>query len=179
MFIGHLPAGYITTYAIVGRCSGVSLETYRSLFGAGLVASVLPDFDLFYFYLFDGRQHLHHTYWTHLPAFWLVLLAGSVILAGLLRNRLVWLFVAVIYANIFLHMLLDTLVGHILWLYPFSNQSFALFEVESKYGWWVWNFVLHWTFLLEIALWMGAVMLFWRRRRLSAALNSEPAVEKR
>ncbi len=132
--------------------------------GVGLLVSVLPDVDLLYFYLLDGHRHLHHTYWIHLPIFWLGLLIASVVLATVLGNRLFWLLVAVVYSNVFLHLLLDTVVGHIFWFYPFSDQSIALFEVKPKYGWWVWNFVFHWTFLFELALWGWAVIAFVRTR---------------
>tara|TARA_R110000868_G_scaffold10226_12_gene50135 strand:+ start:655 stop:852 length:198 start_codon:yes stop_codon:yes gene_type:complete len=65
MFIAHLPAGYLLTSAIQTRARNQSL----SLLATGLVASVLPDADLLWFYLFDNRQHVHHAYITHTPAF--------------------------------------------------------------------------------------------------------------
>ncbi|VTR68827.1 hypothetical protein DESC_720205 [Desulfosarcina cetonica] len=29
---------------------------------------------MIYFYIFDHRQHHHHTYWTHIPLYWAIVL---------------------------------------------------------------------------------------------------------
>ena len=50
------------------------------------------------------------------------------------------------------HLLLDTLVGHIWWLYPLAEQSFSLAEVENRFQPWWMNFILHWTMLFELAI---------------------------
>ncbi len=168
MFIGHLPAGYLLTQRLIGR-----RVSPKSLVAIGLTAAVLPDFDLFYFYLIDHGQHLHHTYWTHLPIFWLVVGSISALTARLFRRPDVLLMCLVFYANIFLHLLLDTWVGHVLWLYPFSTQSLAMIEVPARYDWWVWNFVWHWTFLIEVALWVGAVWVYLQDRRSPKSRQAE------
>ncbi len=48
--------------------------------------------------------------------------------------------------NIWVHLLLDTIVGKIKWLYPVSNEDIVCFHVPANYGWWVLNFVLHCNF---------------------------------
>jgi inner membrane protein len=58
----------------------------------------------------------------------------------------------IFFGNIFAHLILDTIVGKIEWLYPFSNIAISLFEVPNVYGFWIYNFIFHWTFLLEIAV---------------------------
>lgn len=159
MFIGHLPAGYLLTHRLVRRRNETTLSI-KLVMSVGLTAAVLPDFDLFYFYLVDHRQNPHHTYWTHLPIFWLIMASVSASIARLLRRQDLLLLFLVLYANVFFHLLLDTLVGHILWLYPLSTKSLAMIEVPAQYNWWVWNFVLHWTFLIEVALWVAAVGVY-------------------
>jgi inner membrane protein len=147
MFVAHLPAGYVLTRRLLDRTpAGNALS--RRVLALGLLASVLPDFDLLYFYLIDSRQTLHHLYWPHLT-----------------RNRTHTLVSLVFHANVFLHLVLDTVVGHISWLYPLYPESFALIEVPARYGWWVWNFVLHWTFGLELLICAWAVAIFARSRR--------------
>ena len=78
MFIGHLPAGYLITKGLLRRSGGNGsvAQTGPLLLALGLSASLLPDLDMFYFYLIDHGQHLHHGYWTHLPIFWLVVCIG-------------------------------------------------------------------------------------------------------
>lgn len=168
MFIGHLPAGYIATRLVL-RARPLSDTTTRRLLALGLVASVLPDLDLVYFYLIDNRQTLHHHYWPHLPAFWAAIAAPTLALAAVSRRPAALLAWLVFHANVFLHLVLDTVVGHVLWLYPFSADSVVLFDVPARYGWWVWNFVLHWTFLFELLVCGGAIALFLRSRRRVAS----------
>lgn len=175
MFIGHLPAGYLLTRYLIKRNPLASNS--QVLLIVGLIASVLPDLDLLYFYLIDNRQNLHHGYWPHLPIVWLGLTAISFAAArrpGSARRHLPLL--RVLYLNIFLHLVLDTLVGHIHWLYPFSSQSVVFFDVPARHGWWVWNFVLHWTFALELALCLWAAVLLWRddRQRAAGAIARRP-----
>jgi inner membrane protein len=168
MFIGHLPAGYIVTrQALRGRPPADG--TARRLMALGLVAAVLPDTDLAYFYLIDSRQTLHHEYWTHLPVFWAAVAMPSLALAAVLRRPAVLLAWLVFHANIFLHLALDTVVGHVLWLYPLSADTVVLFDVPARHDWWVWNFVLHWTFVFELLVCGCALALFLRARRRRAA----------
>ena len=154
MFIAHLPSGYLLgrwIRPIVGDGRNA-----RGLMAAALLGSVLPDFDLGWFYTVDARQHLHHSYWTHLPIFWLVVaLVGAGIVRPFDRRRLgPWL---VLMAGVGLHLILDSVAGGIRWAAPWSAHEFRLVDVPARHGWWVWNFVLHPSFLLEIALLAGAV----------------------
>lgn len=156
MFIAHLPAGYL-----LSRCLQRSLKTSKYL-AVGLVASVLPDVDMLYFYLVDNRQTLHHEYWTHLPIFWLSVWIVLSIIAVLAKRR-EWLIVSTIFfANIFLHLILDTFVGGIAWLYPWSHESFELVTVPATHRFWVWSFVFHWSFVAELLLLTVAVLMMWR-----------------
>ena len=55
MFVAHIPAGYLLTrYLSRGHADR------KALILTGLVASVLPDTDLLWFYLVDNRQTAHH-----------------------------------------------------------------------------------------------------------------------
>jgi inner membrane protein len=154
MIIGHLPAGYLLTRRLDPR-----------LVGWGLLGSVLPDFDLFYFYLVDGRSRSHHAYWPHLPAYWLAAALLLALLAPLLRRR-AWLAVpAVLVANSLVHLALDTIAGGIRWLYPWSLDYVRLTVVPARFDWWLMSFIFHWTFLLDLALCAWA----WREWNLSTS----------
>ena len=56
-------------------------------------------------------------------------------------------------------MVQDSVVGDIWWFAPFIDRSFALYT-----PWWL-NFVLHWSFALELAICAIAVITFRRRQR--------------
>lgn len=161
MFIAHLPAGYLLT-----RKLQACLKTKKYLW-LGLIASLLPDIDLFYFYLFDGRQNFHHSYWIHIPFYWIIL-ALLVFLLVHYQKRY-WAPAIIFFSNIFLHILLDTVVGQIKWLFPFSKIFVYFFVVPSHYTFWVYNFFFHWTFLIEI------VIVIWAMVALIKDLHKSPA----
>ncbi len=164
MFIAHLPAGYLLTDALTRPLVRQATGVPKGLMAAGLAASVLPDLDLFWFYFVDARQSLHHAYLSHMPLFW-VAMAGALWLGGrALGWRLAGLFAGVMLANLLLHMALDSVAAGIGWLRPFSDWNLNLVTVPARYGWWVWNFVLHWTFALELTLCAAAAVVLARRR---------------
>lgn len=152
MFIAHLPAGYLVMNALLhGR--RVSAVARRRLLAAGLLASVAPDFDLLYFYLLSDRQRVHHEYLPHLPLAWgPVLAAAAIVLAATRAGRTAWLALAIVALNLLGHLVLDTTAGGIQWLWPFSRAEFVVAHVEARYQPWFLNFILHWTFALELLL---------------------------
>jgi len=157
MFIAHLPAGYILTKTLQKKWR---ISRYL-LFG--LVGSLFPDFDLLYFYLIDGQQTLHHEYWIHVPFYWLII-AGVIHLLirffGKKQHHFMALF---FFSGIFLHLFLDTVVGKILWFYPFTDHAYYLFEVPAVYDFWVFNFIFHWTFLFELFIVTWALLLLLKK----------------
>lgn len=154
MFIGHLPAGYVLTKTIQEKAK---IKKYLLL---GLVASILPDLDMLYFYLIDKRQHLHHSYWIHIPFYWIILGLFTFAILRILKKKQYYIPASIFFANIFLHLALDTIVGKIEWLYPFTDHAYVLFTVPAVYDFWVYNFVFHWTFLFEIGVIIWAAYIF-------------------
>ena len=63
-----------------------------------------------------------------------------------------------------LHMFLDSFAAEIYWLKPFSDMHLNVVEVPARYGWWVWNFVFHWTFAVELAICLVAAAVLVRKR---------------
>jgi inner membrane protein len=154
MFIAHLPAGYLWTRRLLRRRTFMDTRSssYRWLMALGLTGSLLPDLDMVYFHLIDNRQHLHHGYWTHIPLYWLALFGVSLLAGRMFNKPLLRPAATVFFSNVFIHLGLDTIVGKIRWFAPFSDRDFVMFEVPARHGWWVWNFVFHWTFLIELSL---------------------------
>jgi len=125
-----------------------------------LIASIFPDFDMIWFLFVDQGAIHHHRYWVHVPAFWVAALAICLPLMWWSRY---WTTALLFFAVIFLHLLLDSISGGILWAAPFNDKLYALFEVPAAYSHWVLSFIFHWTFLAEIAVWVWAIFL-WRKR---------------
>ncbi len=170
MFIAHMPSGYIVA-KLVFRQLRKQPVVWKIFLICALIGSVAPDFDLIYFYLWDHKQHHHHTYWPHYPIVWLSLLLINFLLLGLLPGlRKTLLYSAVFLFCGSIHLLLDTVVGDIWWLMPFVDKPFAFASVPRLVEPWWLNFFIHWSFLLEILTIVWAVCL-WRKpaKRLSVS----------
>ncbi|MCU7920528.1 MAG: metal-dependent hydrolase [Candidatus Thiodiazotropha sp. (ex Epidulcina cf. delphinae)] len=162
MIIGHLPAGYVFAEILARKLSNIGVD-HRHLVLIGVLGAIAPDLDMLYFYLVDNGQRHHHTYWSHYPVVWLGLLAASVGWHRLALNKSRTILAIVFSAGGFMHLLLDTIVGDIWWLAPFLNQPYAMFTVPALYTPWWLNFILHWSFALELLLTLWAIVL-WRRK---------------
>lgn len=168
VFLAHLPAGFLLTSALTrGRES-----RSHTLLALGLAGSVFPDLDLLRNFLLDERRVHHHRYWTHLPAWWLAITIALLLVFAWRRDPRVRAIAFVFLPNVWLHLVLDTWVGHVAWAWPMDDRFFAVVEVPRQYSWYVWSFVLHWTFLLELAITAAAVAL--ARRRCSNSYRSSP-----
>ncbi|WP_417680043.1 metal-dependent hydrolase [Roseibium sp.] len=162
MLTAHLPAGYCLTKLMKDRPP--------LLLPVALLFSILPDFDLIWFFLVDGRQIHHHRYWVHIPAFWAVV--GTVCLAAFWRTRF-RPYVVIAIAAAFLHLVLDSLVGGILWLSPWDNTLYQLITIRPAKPHWLFSFILHWTFLAEVMIW-GLALALYRREGRAAAVPAQP-----
>lgn len=161
MFIAHLPAGYLATHFLAGE-----KQNRQSLVAVGLTCSALPDFDLLWFYLVDDRQTAHHEYIFHWPLFWLSIALIAWIVVRLSNRRALGPYILVGLTCLLLHMFLDSFAAEIYWLRPFSDWHLNLVEVPAGFGWWVLNFVFHWTFAAEILICLAAGFVWWRRKSL-------------
>ncbi|MCB4457260.1 metal-dependent hydrolase [Leisingera sp. McT4-56] len=155
MLTAHLPSGYVL--------ARLAPEGHRFLMPAALLGAVLPDFDMLWFHFIDDGSIHHHLYWVHVPAFWAAVAALTLpVLAFLARALLAP--ALMFFAALFLHMVLDTIGGGILWAAPFDSGLYTLVEVPAAQAHWVLSFLLHWTFLLELGVWALALYL-WRTGR--------------
>ena len=158
MIIAHLPAGYISAKLLLKYFAGAGVSVQTFIF-FGILGAVFPDFDMFYFYLIDNRQHHHHTYWPHYPMLWLVLLAIASLWFRFSKERINALLLLIFSIGGFVHMLLDAIVGDVWWFAPLVDKSFVLFAVPAIYETWWLNFIFHWSFVLEIAIFIWFIVL--------------------
>jgi inner membrane protein len=174
MIIGHLPAGYICSKLLFGRFERFRCSL-RTFIAAGMLGAIAPDFDMIYLYLVDHGQRHHHTYWTHYPVFWIGLLCLSGLWLFLAQRKSIAALAVILSFNGFLHMLLDSIVGDIWWFAPWADRAYALFTVPARYSPWWLNFILHWSFALEIGLVVWAVTLWAVAQRCSRMAQSVQA----
>ncbi len=158
MIFGHLPAGYITSKLLLKKFKNSSVNANVFIFW-GMFGAIAPDSDLFYYLLRDPSQpqHHHHKYVTHFPIFWLTLLLISLLWLLLYHRRSQKAALSFIFTlNGFIHIVLDTITSHILWLAPFMDKPFSLITNSSKGV----SYFTHWTFALEIFLIFFALFLW-------------------
>lgn len=159
MLTAHLAAGYCVT--------GLYRTPGRAVIAAALVGGVLPDLDLAFFYLVDERSLHHHRYWVHVPAFWMAL---GVLILPLARYGRCFLPASAFLVSIMFHLLLDSIAGGIMWLYPLDNTLYRAVVVPPDGRHRVVTFLTHWTILLELLVWLSAAVLFCLRRKRFGAL---------
>lgn len=155
MITAHLAGGYVLARAI--RAKG-------AVFAATLIGATWPDLDLIWFYFIDDRAVHHHRYWVHAPAF---CVAVSMVLLGaarLWKPTLLPVFGAFA-LGWFVHILLDSIVGDVMWLWPYSTELVAIATVPATRSHWILSFIFHWSFLLELAIWALAIWLWFARPR--------------
>lgn len=160
MFIGHLPAGYVSVKLLYKQFANTGVAA-RYFVLAGMIGAVAPDLDMFYFYLIDNRQNHHHTYWPHFPALWLAFLVASSTWFICTTKKAGASLALIFSMSGIVHMLLDSIVGDVWWFAPLIDKSYAIFTVEAIYEPWWLNFILHWSFALEILAFVWAYCL-WR-----------------
>lgn len=154
MILAHLPAAWLLAQA-GRRCWPVA----PALVPLVTFAGIAPDLDLIWWALVDDMALHHHRHWAHAPAFWAVLAALILPLVQWGAPR--WLPTACLcFGALFLHILQDSIVGDVMWLWPMSGDLFALFTVPATQGHWVLSFVFHWSFALELAI-IFAAGLVW------------------
>lgn len=165
MFIAHLPAGYLAARLY---CRQVGITPRFAMIMAGMVGGVAPDLDLVYGALVDAGRIHHHRYWTHLPLAWLGIstVAWSLCTRAGTRRHVCAAFLLATWG----HLLLDSVAGDIWWLAPWFDHPFSLVDIPSGHDRWWLNYLLHWTFVLELAIvalaawWEGARPLLRRDR---------------
>lgn len=178
MFFAHLPAGYISSKLLLPRFAPQGAVS-KPFMLAGMIGAIAPDLDLFYFYLVDCRQYQHHTYFPHFPIVWISLLLISTIwlCTGRAKNHAS---LAIIFSlNGLIHMFLDTIVGGIWWLAPFVDRPFRFFSPPVLHKPWWLNFILHWSFALELAIVLWAVYIWQQGSNLKwLTIRQTPYIHK-
>jgi len=163
MLIAHAPSGYILSSTILRKAHAVPAPC-GAVIAAAILGALAPDFDMLYLHFVDhGRIH-HHRYITHWPIFWLGLIALSSAIYALWRRSAPAFLSLVFGLGGFLHVILDSLVGDILWFAPFLDKPYALFAVSARYKPWWLSFLLHWSFAVEIIICLWACVLYRRRQ---------------
>lgn len=162
MIIAHMPSGYILSASLLKRFGSVPVPA-AAVIAAGIAGALAPDVDMAYFHLIDHRQTHHHKYITHWPLLWLTLAAVSVLWFNWIRQSKAAFLALVFCLGGFLHIVLDSFVGDIWWFAPFVDKPYAMFTVPAHFKPWWLSFILHWSFAMELAICIWALVIYRRR----------------
>ncbi|MFA6304747.1 MAG: metal-dependent hydrolase [Patescibacteria group bacterium] len=155
MLIGHLPAGYFLTRWLIKKNR---LPISKLWLGLGLLGSVLPDFDIIYPILFKNSIGSHRYFFTYIPLFWLVLVLIGWLFYKIYKKSWLKYSTIIIFANVFLHLFLDTAFVGVRWLWPFYDGLIGVYNVGFTGGFLVDNYFHHWYWYLEIVIWLLAIV---------------------
>jgi len=155
MLIGHLPAGYFLSRYLIKRNK---LPLNKLWLGLGLLAAILPDFDIAYSILFTDSMASHRLFYTNFPLLYLTVLLIFIIIYYIRPSKNFKFGIIIVFANIFLHFILDTAFVGIKWLWPFYDRLIGVYNVNITEGIRVENYFNHWYWYLEIALWILAII---------------------
>jgi len=157
MIIGHLPIGYFTTRYLIKK---LKLPLKPIWLGLGLFASISPDLDYIYWIVSESQADTHRGIITSTPFFYLTLFILSVIVYYSYRKYWLKCAILLVFINILIHFIIDTVFYGNRWLYPFSNAYYGIYNVGgygSGVGIQIPNYWSHWYWYLEIGLWIIAI----------------------
>ena len=164
MLIAHAPTGMLMAAVLIKlKPQAVSWQRWYLM---GAVMGMLPDLDMLRFYWVDHRQYHHHVYVPHWPIVWLSISVLALVWYGIKQSKAAACAVLLGLTGIS-HMVLDSVVGDIGWLKPWHDGLYAILEVSNRYSPWQLNFIIHWSFAMELGLLLLAVWQ-WRRKRLKS-----------
>jgi len=154
----HLPAGYITCRLCYQQFKH-RIDSWRSYLLWGLLGSIAPDFDHVYLWFFEPEQD-HHLYFSHYPSFWGLLLIVAAFWFVMDRRSQNPVSAFMLSFGGFIHMILDTVPGHIFWLAPYSYRPFSIVEPLEKANPWLVDRFPGWAYGIELLILIWAVRLF-------------------
>lgn len=168
MLIAHGPAGYLLTHVLSRTLYRDIVDPvrtnrlYQAMMIAGVIGGICPDFDFIYHIFIDSDRTPHHQYITHLPLFWSGVWVLCLLIGQWRRDRRFTAVATIFCASAMLHLVFDTLTGTVYWFKPLCLAGVNVFKVADVHIWWVQNYVNHWTFLIEIAITVTAMIVFLR-----------------
>ena len=163
MIIAHGPAGYIFTKP---ASYFVSEKNRKAFIFCGLFGSIAPDLDWIYSIFFDDLSRSHHSYWSHIPFYWLMIGIMFLPLAPFFKRTALLFYIFL--SNVMIHLVLDTPVGGIQWYAPSSEEYVSYYIIPAVYPpeslkiipMWLWSTFHHWYFYVEIKVCIFACAMF-------------------
>lgn len=147
MIFSHAPGSFIAAF-LTKRCWARSLpkKQITILYIVSMIAAVLPDVDVIYYYLVNAtirhRQHITHSLFLYL-LIWLIFYAfGFFKKSQILKSTGFVLFIGGLS-----HLILDSVTTGVPWFYPLSQRTWGLLSLS----WFNFDFVYEHLFLFTLS----------------------------
>ncbi len=131
MIFSHAPAGFLASF-LTKKWWGRGLNTVqtRTLLILATIFGIIPDLDVFYYYLFNA-QVLHREIILHSFFVYALITIIIIFVSHKFKNRF-WQAVGIVFfIGTFSHLLLDSLAAGVMWLYPIQSRLFGLLIVPT------------------------------------------------
>jgi len=173
MIFGHGFVGSAVTYSIVKKKeNSFSKLEYSLLWIAGITASMFPDLDLLAYFISREVNHRHMLTHSLIPytAALLILLAFILLISKKhTRSRkfslLLW---CVVSLNIFVHLIIDVLMGGTVFLAPITYKMFGFEILLYKERGWILNYVASSYGLFELGAFFLYLFVFIKEKNVFA-----------
>ncbi len=73
------------------------------------------------------------------------------------------------FGAVMLPLCLDAIAAPVFWLMPFTQGRVELAQVPANYPHWIINYLRHWTFALELTIWLTAILSYTSTRKTLTA----------
>ncbi len=164
MYIAHGPISYLANEMLQKKkIVGLKPSQHTFLIACSLAFGVMPDLDLFLMMMIGRPAYSHHDIFTHTPFYWLIVWLGLLLVMKLVyrgMNKRMKQFFSKDFLKILLnsfliagisHFLADLLVGHIMFLYPFTTRYFTILKYLFEPSYFV-GYFLSVYFAIELVI---------------------------
>jgi inner membrane protein len=131
MLFAHAPAGFLAAYLTRKIWSQkLSNSQINLLYLLGTIFGIFPDIDAIYYYLFSAILR-HREFFTHSLIFYLIVWLVVYLVWRITKKEFLKASSFVFLFASLLHLLLDSLGYGVMWLYPYTNLTFGILNIET------------------------------------------------
>lgn len=131
MIFAHGPGSFVTTHLTrKWWAKNISEECTKKLYWLGAILGVSVDLDMAYNWFVDSRGS-HRDYITHTPFLHILITVLLAIVAFFSQNKKAIAVSKVYFIATITHLVLDSFIGGVMWLFPLSREFFGLMLFDN------------------------------------------------
>lgn len=131
MVFAHGPGSFIAAHTTKKWwAKDISEAFQKKLLILSAILGAAVDLDMLFVWFFDGRNS-HREFLTHTPILYVFITVIILGFGAVLKNKKVFAIGKVFFVATITHIILDSLFGGIMWLFPFSDEFYGLMLFDS------------------------------------------------